>query len=124
MRDLRREAAFAPGETTPGQFRLLRALRNADAPRRPGELAQALDVAPRSITAKVDQAEADGLVRRLPDPSDRRATLVELTDAGRAALDAASSLRHAGAAARLDRLSADEQERLLALLRRVRGPLD
>lgn len=121
MRDLRREASDVPGLTTPGQVRLLRALRRAGDPRRPGELALDLDVAARSITAKVDQAEDDGLVRRLPDPTDRRATLVELTDAGRAVLDAVASARHEGAAARLDRLSVDEQEQLLALLRRVRG---
>jgi DNA-binding MarR family transcriptional regulator len=121
MRDLRRDASEAPGLTTPGQVRLLRALRRADEPRRPGELAVDLDVAARSITAKVDQAEQDGLVRRLPDPTDRRATLVELTDAGRAVLDAVASARHEGAAARLDRLTPDEQARLVALLRRVRG---
>jgi DNA-binding MarR family transcriptional regulator len=120
MRDMRREAAAVPGLTTPGQVRLLRALRRAGEPRRPGELALDLDVAARSITAKVDQAEEEGLVRRLPDPSDRRATLVELTDAGLAVLDAVASARHEGAAARLDRLTADEQAQLLALLRRVR----
>lgn len=124
MRDLRREASDVPGLTTPGQVRLLRALRRAGEPRRPGELAHDLDVAPRSITAKVDQAEGDGLVRRLPDPTDRRATLVELTDTGREVLDAVASARHEGAAARLDRLTPDEQAQLLTLLRRVRGHAD
>jgi DNA-binding MarR family transcriptional regulator len=43
-----------------------------------------LQVHPASVTNAVDRLEAQGLVRRVPHPSDRRATLAELTDAGRA----------------------------------------
>ena len=68
--------------TTPGQLRFLRTLSRCDSPQRLGEIAERLDVAPRSVTSKVDQAEADGHVRRIPDPTDRRATLIELTDGG------------------------------------------
>ena len=42
-----------------------------------------LQVHPASITNAVDRCEAQGLVRRLPHPSDRRTTLAELTPAGR-----------------------------------------
>ena len=42
-----------------------------------------LQVHPTSITNAVDRCEAQGLVRRLPHPSDRRATLAEITPAGR-----------------------------------------
>src|SRR5699024_8720953 len=42
-----------------------------------------LQVHPTSITNVVDRLEAAGLVRRLPHPSDRRTTLVEITDDGR-----------------------------------------
>ncbi|WP_395103402.1 MarR family winged helix-turn-helix transcriptional regulator [Actinomadura sp. SCN-SB] len=38
---------------------------------------------PTSVRLTVDQLEAAGLVGRLPHPSDRRATLVRITDAGR-----------------------------------------
>ena len=107
-----------PG-ATPGQVRLLRTLERCDGPRRLGELACALDVAPRSVTSKVDLAEQDGLVRRLPDPTDRRATLLELTPAGRSLLEAISAQRHEGAAERLGRLSRAEQAELLRLLRVV-----
>jgi DNA-binding MarR family transcriptional regulator len=121
---LRRDAAqhFGPTATTPGQHRLLRALQRAGGPRRLGELAQVLDVAPRSITAKVDQAEADGQVRRVPDPGDRRATLVELTPAGSDVLARVSAERSAIAADRLARLSPDERSELLRLLRAVATP--
>jgi DNA-binding MarR family transcriptional regulator len=42
-----------------------------------------LQVHPASVTNVVDRLEQQGLVRRAPHPSDRRATLAELTDAGR-----------------------------------------
>ncbi|QDQ96916.1 MarR family winged helix-turn-helix transcriptional regulator [Tomitella fengzijianii] len=42
-----------------------------------------LQVHPTSITNVVDRLEAAGMVRRLPHPSDRRTTLVEVTDEGR-----------------------------------------
>ena len=42
-----------------------------------------LQVHPTSVTNAVDRLEAAKLVKRVPHPSDRRATLVEITDAGR-----------------------------------------
>lgn len=50
-----------------------------------------LQLHPTSITNIVDRLEADGLARRLPHPSDRRTTLVELTEAGRARLQDATA---------------------------------
>lgn len=121
LRDVRRSAAasFGPGSQAPGQVRMLRVLQHCDGPLRLGHVASVLDVAPRSVTSKVDAAEADGLVRRIADPTDRRATLIELTDAGRALLDDVSARRHEGVAGRLDRLAPDERTQLLALLRRL-----
>ncbi|MEJ7785131.1 MAG: MarR family transcriptional regulator [Solirubrobacteraceae bacterium] len=45
-------------------------------------LADALKVSPRNITGLVDGLVATGLVTREPHPTDRRATLVSLTDRG------------------------------------------
>ncbi len=42
-----------------------------------------LQVHPTSVTNAVDRLEADGLVRRVPHPTDRRALLVEITQGGR-----------------------------------------
>ncbi|GAB2473643.1 MarR family winged helix-turn-helix transcriptional regulator [Xylanimonas ulmi] len=119
-RGLRRDAAGSGAAgVTPGQLRLLRVLAHARSPLRAVDLAEALDVAPRSVTTKIDQAEADGFVRRLADPRDRRARLVELTDAGREALARVSLERRRGAAARLSRLSPPAREELVRLLRVV-----
>ena len=47
------------------------------------DLSRALRVTPRNITGLVDSLEADGLAERSSHPSDRRATLVVLTEKGR-----------------------------------------
>ncbi|MDI2028659.1 MarR family transcriptional regulator [Saccharopolyspora sp. TS4A08] len=42
-----------------------------------------LQLHPTSVTNIVDRLEQDGLVRRVPHPTDRRTTLVEITEEGR-----------------------------------------
>src|SRR5256885_4119912 len=48
-----------------------------------GDLAETLDVSPRTVTGLVDNLERDGLVKRVDDPGDRRTVHAELTDQGR-----------------------------------------
>jgi DNA-binding MarR family transcriptional regulator len=48
-------------------------------PQKMADLADALAVTPRNVTALVDGLEAEGMVRRVPHSTDRRVTLVELT---------------------------------------------
>ena len=50
---------------------------------RVNELARAVVLSPTGMSRFVDRLEAEGLVRREPDPKDRRALQVVLTDAGR-----------------------------------------
>jgi DNA-binding MarR family transcriptional regulator len=52
------------------------------------ELADELELSPRNMTALVDGLEAEGLVARRPHPTDRRATMVEVTTDGDAAAEA------------------------------------
>jgi DNA-binding MarR family transcriptional regulator len=54
----------------------------ADGPRTQRELADALGVTPRSVTTYVDDLAAAGLLTREPHPTDRRATLVTLSEQG------------------------------------------
>lgn len=49
------------------------------------ELSEALRCTPRHVTALIDTLEAQGWVTRTPHPTDRRATLVTLTEKGTAA---------------------------------------
>lgn len=56
-------------------------------------IGERLQVHPTSVTNTIDRLEADGLVARVPHPTDRRTTLAELTDRGRAlAVEAAAAL--------------------------------
>ncbi len=75
---------LAPFDLTPHQFRALNAVARSgdDGGLRLKDLADLLRIAPRSATEVVDQLEAKNLVKRGPDPSDRRATLITLTEQG------------------------------------------
>ena len=73
-----RKAALA-GASVP-RLRLLNAV-HCRGPQKMADLADALAVTPRNVTALVDGLESDGLVRRVPHSTDRRVTLVELTGA-------------------------------------------
>jgi DNA-binding MarR family transcriptional regulator len=47
-----------------------------------GALAAVLNVTPRTMTDIIDVLERDGLVKRVPDPIDRRSVLAEITEFG------------------------------------------
>ena len=53
-----------------------------------GELGALLGFTTSSVTALVDRLERDHIAQRLPHPTDRRRTRLELTDTGRAAVRA------------------------------------
>ena len=53
-----------------------------------GQLAGSQNLVPRTVTGLVDKLERDGLVRRVPDPSDRRSVRAHLTKAGVARIEA------------------------------------
>jgi DNA-binding MarR family transcriptional regulator len=76
-------AALAQYDVTPSQVRAIRVLAGHGVGGvRSKVLAEQLRIAPRSATEVVDALEAKGLVSRSPDPGDRRATLVALTEHG------------------------------------------
>ena len=78
-----------------------------------------LQLHPTSVTNIVDRLQADGLVRRVPHPTDRRATLVEITDGGRAVLeDATKAVTDVDFG--LSGLTPQEETQLTVLLSRVR----
>ncbi|MEV1294743.1 MarR family transcriptional regulator [Pseudonocardia sp. NPDC049635] len=82
-------------------------------------MGERLQLHPTSVTNIVDRLQGDGLVRRLPHPTDRRATLVELTDEGRARLAKATAAVTAIEFG-LGGLDEADQDRLTTLLRSVR----
>ena len=56
-----------------------------------GRMGERLQVHPTSVTNTVDRLEAEGLVTRIPHPTDRRTTLVEITPAGRTRVEKAAA---------------------------------
>ena len=70
---------------------MLSALRRAGPPFQltPGALLRATLVTSGTMTNRIDRLAAAGLVRREPDPRDRRGVLVTLSERGQAAVDAA-----------------------------------
>lgn len=91
-------------------------------PRSVSELASAERLRPQSMAQTVSELEAEALVRRRPDPDDRRRALVDLTPEGLAALQADRRQREGWLAEAIARLSTEEQGLLgeaVALLRRL-----
>ena len=86
-----RGAAFAASGLESWEFDVLAALRRAGPEHRlsPGQLLKETMVTSGTMTNRVDRLAARGLVTRDPNPEDRRAVLVGLTDAGRTAVDSA-----------------------------------
>jgi DNA-binding MarR family transcriptional regulator len=78
-------AALAPLGIHPGHKLLLLELETSG-PRTQAQLATACGYEPPTITLSVRQLEAAGLVIRRASPTDGRATIVELSDQGRALL--------------------------------------
>ncbi|WP_262459718.1 MarR family winged helix-turn-helix transcriptional regulator [Alloalcanivorax balearicus] len=83
-------------------------------------LAEVMDLAPISLTRQLDQLEAEGLVERRPDPSDRRRRLLFLADQARPALERLKALAEqtrARAFAGLEPADIDTLIRILAAMR-------
>jgi DNA-binding MarR family transcriptional regulator len=78
------DEALRPHDLTFARYELLALLSFTRTGAMPlSRIGARLQVHPTSITNAVDRCEAQGLVRRLPHPSDRRTTLAEITPAGR-----------------------------------------
>jgi DNA-binding MarR family transcriptional regulator len=97
----------------------LQILSEAEDPVPLGQLACRLCCVKSNVTQLIDRLEAEGLVRRLPDPADRRSVLAAITDAGRARLDEARQSRERAEAALLADLDETEIRRLTGLFERV-----
>ena len=93
-----------------------------DEPLRMSDIAERLILSRGGTTKVIDRLEVMEFVRRRPDPDDRRATIVEITDAGRAALvEARAVIDDALEAAWARHLSDDEARVIIDVMGRVSG---
>ena len=105
-------------------YRLIGRLRGYGPPyrRSPGQIAADMRLSSGAMTNRLDRMEVAGLIRRLPDPSDRRGTLIEPTEAGNATWDRTTGTqarREAMIASVLDPAERAELHRLLRRLMRA-----
>jgi DNA-binding MarR family transcriptional regulator len=124
--DRARSHAFATHGLESWEFDVLAALRRAGSPYQlsPGRLLKETLVTSGTMTNRVDRLAARSLVERLPDPADRRGVLVQLTTAGRDAVDAALADLLAHERALLAAVTDKDQAKLARLLRELVGPFD
>jgi len=109
-----------------GEFDVLATLRRAGPPYRltPTRLFTELMLSSGAMTNRLDQLERAGLITRTPDPSDRRGTLVGLTERGQELVDTVVTAHLANEQRLLAALSFAEREQLAQLLRKLLRSLD
>lgn len=103
------------------QFGVLAALRRAGPPYclSPTALYSSLLISSGAMTNRLDRLTAMGLVRRLPDPNDRRSMLVQLTPKGLRVIEDAVAAHTANEQVLLGPLSTTERGTLAGLLRKL-----
>lgn len=77
------EAQLADLGLAPGEWGVISAIAKAGEPLTPGRLAELGQVAPSSMTHRLDRLESRSLIARDVDAGNRTRVLVDLTDAGR-----------------------------------------
>jgi DNA-binding MarR family transcriptional regulator len=114
-----REQSLVDFDLERHEFDTLHKLAGRGGTAAPSELAADLDLAPASVTGRLDVLERRGFVRRTPSTTDRRRVVVELTEAGRSTwLGAMDVLGHEEYRL-LGVLTEDERALLNGMLRRV-----
>lgn len=123
---LARHEAFGRLALPQSHFDVLAALRRSGPPYEmtPGELMAETLVSSGTMTHRVDQMEAAGLVSRQPDAADGRVVRVRLLSKGLQAVDSALANLLERERNLLINLTVAEQARLARLLRRLLEPFD
>ncbi len=84
-----------------------------------GRLADILACVRSNVTQLVDRLEAEGLVRREPDPQDRRVTLAVITDEGRRRYAEATRARNEAESKIIGSIPSERREQLATLLHEI-----
>lgn len=115
------EAVLKPLGLTLWQFDVLVTLRRNGKPYRmsPTCLMHDVMLSSGAMTNRIDRLETMGLVKRLPDPDDRRGVLIELTDGGLKLADRAVALRFDEAKGVSDLLLVKERKTVETALRKL-----
>jgi DNA-binding MarR family transcriptional regulator len=117
----RQELLFGRYGLNRGDIGVLSALRTSPPPHRmsPSQLFRGLMLSSAGITKRLDRLEARGLVKRNPDPNDRRGVSIQLTEEGRKLVNKAVAENTKSEATLLDGLTQKERRQLAELLRKL-----
>jgi DNA-binding MarR family transcriptional regulator len=85
----------------------------------PGNLAKLMDLSSGAMTNRLDRLETAGLLRRLPDPNDRRGIQVELTPEGKQLYEDAIGVQGRKESFFAEALTKAEKKQLNGLLRKL-----
>jgi DNA-binding MarR family transcriptional regulator len=110
------------GGMTYARMRLLGALQ-CNGPQIMSSISDELGVTRRNVTALVDALEEEGLVRRQPHPTDRRATVIEMTGRGERTMDSIYDEHRAAVAELFAELDGEDQRELSRMLGVLRGAM-
>jgi DNA-binding MarR family transcriptional regulator len=115
------QETFAEFGLNVGEFDVLATLRRSGRPYQlsPTALFNTLMVTSGTMTHRIDQLERAGLVKRIPDPNDRRGALIMLTDQGFNLIETAVAAHVANEQQLLKALKKPEREALTQLLRKL-----
>ena len=115
------QKTFLEFDLTIGEFDVLAALRRSGEPYRlsPTALFNTLMVSSGTMTHRIDRLEQAKLVKRIQGLSDRRVTLIELTNQGLNLIERAVETHLANENRLLNVLTEPEQEVLAQLLRKL-----
>lgn len=119
--EARVERALAEVGLSLAKAKLLRHLHQAKDPLPLGALAERNSCVKSNVTQLMDRMEAEGLVRRVPDPDDRRSVRAVITTEGRRKYEAASRVLTAAEQEVLAGFTAAERQQLIEFLERLRG---
>ncbi|MGW3142588.1 MarR family winged helix-turn-helix transcriptional regulator [Streptomyces sp. NPDC001139] len=117
----RMEKAYAPYGISRGEFDVLATLRRSGEPYTlsPRQLSATLMLTTGGMTGRLDKLERAGLLRRSPDPHDRRALQVTLTEKGLEVIDQAVGAGLAVQTAALSPMDDEQAGQLADLLREL-----
>lgn len=117
----------AESGVTTAQWRVIANVAQCRATKRPppnqAELANMLDVEPITLSRQIDRLAAAGLIERRPDPTDRRAHRIYLTEEAQPLLAVFRNIGTQLMAEALDGLAAEEVSAMVTALARIRGNL-
>ncbi|MCB5169751.1 MarR family transcriptional regulator [Streptomyces bambusae] len=115
------ERAYAPYGLSRGEFDVIATLRRSGEPYTlsPRQLSATLMLTTGGMTGRLDKLEKAGLLGRAPDPHDRRALQVSLTERGFEVVEEAVAAGLDVQRKALEALSGEEAEQLTGLLRKL-----